>query len=52
MVSRIMLSRVSGLVDDQGNYKGLHPGDIIRFPDHAPTTTPTKDPGSKAPGRG
>ena len=47
------LAKVSGLVDDQGNYKGLHPGDIIRFPDHAPSTTPTTtDPGSKAPGRG
>ena len=47
------LAKVSGLVDDEGNYKGLHPGDIIRFPDHAPSTTPTTtDPGSKAPGRG
>lgn len=47
------LAKVSGLVDADGNYKGLHPGDIIRFPDYAPTSEPTtQDPGSKAPGRG
>ena len=46
------LAKVSGLVDDEGNYKGLHPGDIIRFPDHAPEQEPTKVPDSKAPGRG
>lgn len=46
------LARVSGLVDDEGNYKGLHPGDIIRFPDHAPEQAPEKVPDSRAPGRG
>jgi hypothetical protein len=47
------LAKVSGLIDADGNYKGLHPGDIIRFPDYGPTSEPTtKDPGRKAPGRG